>query len=390
MTLSTDAWEAMVRTATAPEVWLLLLPPAALVPVMAVHAAIRARLRHLRARARATDLLDAADLGEQGRPTARPLYAEFIDLYYVATFTTGAYVARSLLEARGALEWLPETLHALPDNLLIFAAITAVVKAVVLLVTRVAMRRMEVQADRILHLLFMGAYYLLALVLFLGFVFDAHPYAVLAPALLFAGIAGIGLKDLLANLFMSLYISFEPSINRGDWISLQGHDGRIVDIQMNHIKLMTLDREIILIPIRQVIGATVVNHTHHYARLGAETTCEGRHHAGQTLAFGVDYGSDPERVRQVAGEVVAAHPNVCGRPTPTVRFVDYAAYSLQFRVTYFIDDYRRHRQVTSDLHYALWTAFQQAGIRVPFPIVETRGGDGSGIVAAATTQELSP
>ena len=65
-------------------------------------------------------------------------------------------------------------------------------------------------------------------------------------------------------------------------------------------------------------------------------------------------------------------PTVLKQPPPLVRLTDYADFSINFTIRFFIADYAELEQIMSDVMYRLWYAFQREGITIPFPIRDVR------------------
>jgi small-conductance mechanosensitive channel len=78
----------------------------------------------------------------------------------------------------------------------------------------------------------------------------------------------------------------------------------------------------------------------------------------------VMWGADPEKVREVLLDAARNHDEVQGIPAPAVLFSGFGANSLDFELVCFVEDVERAARVKSDLHYAIFKLFDEAGLRM--------------------------
>ena len=92
---------------------------------------------------------------------------------------------------------------------------------------------------------------------------------------------GFGLQDIAKNFGSGLVLLFERSVQVGDFIEIDQHQGVVERIGARSITVRTLDNISVLVPNANLIGSQVRNwdHGHPLTRLH--------------LTVGVAYGSDP-------------------------------------------------------------------------------------------------
>ncbi|NUS22287.1 MAG: mechanosensitive ion channel, partial [Mesorhizobium sp.] len=90
------------------------------------------------------------------------------------------------------------------------------------------------------------------------------------------------------------------------------------------------------------------------------------------IAFGTNYDADPRLVCTLAAETAAAHPRAQKGKPPTCILTEFAEVGMKFSLTFWIADPDGMDKVKSDVMLALWDAFKQEGIRVPYPVREIR------------------
>lgn len=171
---------------------------------------------------------------------------------------------------------------------------------------------------------------------------------------------GFGLQSIVNNFVSGLILLFERPIKAGDWIVTASGEGVVKKISVRSTEVETFDRATIIIPNSELVASTVTNWTHKSA-LGRIT-----------VPIGVAYSSDPELVRETLLECARAHPFVVSYPEPFVVWTSFGASSLDFELRAFIADISRGIQVRTDLRFAIFRAFREKGIEIPFPQQDIR------------------
>jgi small-conductance mechanosensitive channel len=200
--------------------------------------------------------------------------------------------------------------------------------------------------------------------------FDLTGLAVLSGAI---GVGlGFGLQKVVSNLVSGVIILLDKSVKPGDVISLGDTFGWIESLGARYVSVVTRDGKEYLIPNEDLITGQVVNwsHSNEYVRID--------------LFFGTAYGDDPHVVRKVAIEaaysvkrVLRSHPAVCHITGFGDSSVDYI---LRFWIT---DPSEGLTNVRGNVYLALWDAFREHGISIPFPQREVKVLDGSVLATKA-------
>lgn len=244
----------------------------------------------------------------------------------------------------------------------IFIAIASFVG--VLLLTRVlqgALQRGPLAHSRIdsgiqnsLTTLFGYVGLVIAAVIALGVVgVDLSNLALIAGALS-VGI-GFGLQSIVNNFVSGLILLFERPIKVGDWIVTASGEGIVKKISVRSTEVETFDRSSIIIPNSELIASTVTNWTHKSA-LGRIK-----------IPVGVSYDADPEAVREILLDCANAHPMIVRYPEPFVIWDGFGASSLDFELRAFLSDISKGLQARSELRYAIFKAFKERGVEIPYP-----------------------
>jgi small-conductance mechanosensitive channel/CRP-like cAMP-binding protein len=176
-------------------------------------------------------------------------------------------------------------------------------------------------------------------------------------------IVGNATQDTLGNMFAGLALNTERPFQIGDWVTVGGHVGMIVDTTWRATRLRTKDEDYIVIPNSSIAKESIIN----FSRPTGKHGCH--------LSMGVSYDTPPNRARQVILDVLRETPQVGSNPSPMVYLVNYGDFAINFTIKFFIDDYALIDIVQSDVMDRLWYAFRREGISIPFPVRDMRQRD---------------
>ncbi|MBU0643590.1 MAG: mechanosensitive ion channel [Alphaproteobacteria bacterium] len=197
--------------------------------------------------------------------------------------------------------------------------------------------------------------------------FDLTGLAVLSGAI---GVGlGFGLQKVVSNLVSGVIILLDKSIKPGDVISLGDTFGWINTLGARYASITTRDGREFLIPNEDLITGQVVNwsHTNDFVRLD--------------IFFGTAYDDDPHQVRQIAIDAAKAVNRVLTTKPPVCHIVGFGDSSVDYILRFWISDPTGGlTNVRGDVYLALWDAFKEGGISIPFPQREVRVLEGSQLV----------
>lgn len=172
---------------------------------------------------------------------------------------------------------------------------------------------------------------------------------------------GFGLQKVVSNLVSGVIILLDKSIKPGDVISLGDTFGWISSLGARYVSVVTRDGKEYLIPNEDLITGQVVNwsHSNEFVRLD--------------IYFGTAYDDDPHEVRRIAIEAASGVDRVLTTRKPVCHIVGFGDSSVDYILRFWISDPTGGlTNIRGNVFLALWDAFKEHRISIPFPQREVR------------------
>lgn len=169
---------------------------------------------------------------------------------------------------------------------------------------------------------------------------------------------GFGLQKVVSNLFSGLLLLMDKSIEPGDVIELEnsGTFGWVHHMGARFTEIITRDNKSYLIPNEEFITQNVVNWSHGDKLIRLETD------------FGVHYDSNPHEVIRIARQAATVPDRVADTPAPVCWITEFGDSSINFSLRFWIKDAEAGvSNVKGQVLLALWDAFKENGIQIPYP-----------------------
>lgn len=182
----------------------------------------------------------------------------------------------------------------------------------------------------------------------------------LLPLIAGLGIAGAGIalamQGVLGNLVAGLTIIFTRPFQIGEYISIVGEEGEVVDISLFSTVLTHPDRSRVVLPNRKIVGEVL----HNYGNIRQ-----------LDLNVGVAYDTPLDAALAVVREVVTANPRVLRDPEPVIGVALLADSSISIAVRPWVrvNDFG---PAGAEINQALVLALGANDIRIALPQLEVR------------------
>ncbi len=264
-------------------------------------------------------------------------------------------VALTMGEMRLSL-WLVIKAVVVMTLLLALARLTAGASAASIRRNTAISPSMQVLAVKVLQMVLFGSAFFIGLK---SVGVDLTGLAVLSGAI---GVGlGFGLQKVVSNLVSGMIILLDKSIKPGDVISLGDTFGWIESLGARYVSVVTRNGKEYLIPNEDLITGQVVNwsHSNDFVRLD--------------IHFGAAYQDDPHKVRRIAIAAASKVTRVLNHKPPVCHITGFGDSSVDYILRFWISDPTGGlTNIRGNVFLALWDAFQENGISIPFPQREVR------------------
>ena len=185
---------------------------------------------------------------------------------------------------------------------------------------------------------------------------DADIGALVTTSAILSVVIGLALQESLSNIFAGLMLTIDHPFKAGDWIQVDGQEGKVLDSNWRSTRVHTRDDDIIYVPNSTMAKGNIMNLTDptpdHLVR----------------IQVGVDYSAPPNKVRSVLINVMLHVEGVKKDPAPDVYLVDFGDSAIKYELRYWLEDYDRRPRVDSEIRRGVWYHLKREGISIPFPI----------------------
>lgn len=169
-----------------------------------------------------------------------------------------------------------------------------------------------------------------------------------------AGLAiGMAFSGTLSNFAGGIMILIFRPYKVGDYVSAQGEEGIIHEIQIFNTIILTLDNKTIIIPNGAMANGNITNFTMQELRR-------------VDFVVGIGYGDDYKKAKEVLERFISEDDKILKDPAPFIGLGELAdsSVNITLRVWGKTDDYW-------DIHFKMnekiYTEFDQAGLNIPYP-----------------------
>jgi small-conductance mechanosensitive channel/CRP-like cAMP-binding protein len=203
--------------------------------------------------------------------------------------------------------------------------------------------------------LLLVAYFLVATIILRAYL-NLDVTSLVATSAVVSFVVGLASQDLLGSILSGIVIGVERPIVAGNWITIEGQEGRVIDITWRRTMIETRDGDTIILPNSQFMKLSIVNHT----------LPTSKHRV--TMKLGVHYRHPPNLVKQTIAAAARLCPHVLDNPAPTVFLEEFGDSAIVYRLNLWIDDFSLLEKVREQVNTLIWYQFKRAGIEIPFPI----------------------
>ena len=258
-------------------------------------------------------------------------------------------------------EWLPQIVHTylVPLGLKILAAVIVFLLGrwiIKLIKKRMANGLMSRHGDPTLHsflsnLVSVVLYFILiiSIISILG-INTSSLVALLASAGLEVGMSlGGTLQNFAGGVLIIMFRPFKV----GDFISAQGHEGRVNEIQIFNTHILTVDNKEVILPNGALATGVLTN----YSRQGTRRV---------DWTFSIAYGEDYDKAKAVLRRLCDEDQRILKSPEPFIELVKLNESSVDITVRAWVES-ADYWGVFFNMNEKVYKTFAQEGLNIPFP-----------------------
>ena len=163
----------------------------------------------------------------------------------------------------------------------------------------------------------------------------------------------LALKDSLGSIAGGIIILLTKRFETGDYVEINGDEGTVVQVDLMHTTLKTLDNRHVVIPNAVAVNSRIIDYSSEETRR-------------LDIVFQIGYGDDSEKAKQIILDAVNNHKMSLNEPEkPFARVTGFgdSAVDITLRVWCLRENYW---QLKFDLLEQIKKAFDENGISIPF------------------------
>jgi small-conductance mechanosensitive channel len=185
---------------------------------------------------------------------------------------------------------------------------------------------------------------------------DVDIGAVMTTSAILSVVVGLALQESLSNVFSGIMLTIDRPFKQGDWIEVDGKEGKVLDANWRSTRVLTRDDDIIYVPNSTMAKGNIVNLT--------DPTPE---HLCKKM-IGIEYSAPPNKVRNVLVDVMTHVDGVIATPAPDVHISEFDDHAINYELRFWIIEYDRRVKIEAEIMRSVWYRLKRENIQIPYPI----------------------
>ena len=167
---------------------------------------------------------------------------------------------------------------------------------------------------------------------------------------------GFGIKEVFSNFVSGLWLLFEGSVRPGEVLMI---DGDPCEVRRLGLRATLLWRD------RDNAELLIPNQTF-FTEAATTYTASDRMRRSQVMV-GAAYRHDPTAVIALLEATARTVPRVLAEPAPKALVLGYGDSAINYALRFWITNPLTNAGISSEVNQAIWHAFREQGIEIPFP-----------------------
>ncbi|MFN3636868.1 MAG: mechanosensitive ion channel family protein [Chloroherpetonaceae bacterium] len=163
-------------------------------------------------------------------------------------------------------------------------------------------------------------------------------------------------QDTIANIIAGVIIAIDQPFRVGDRIQLP--NGTLADVQiigLRSTRILDFDNNYLVVPNSELVKSTLVNFAY------------PTHKVRVLVPFTLPFGTDTEKVREIALQLMKSHRFVVNDPPPALQAMRITELGIEMRLACFVEDFVQRFDTEIELREQLHRALTEQGIQLAVP-----------------------
>ena len=168
-------------------------------------------------------------------------------------------------------------------------------------------------------------------------------------------VLGLALQDSLGNIFSGVALLFEQPIRLGDWVDIDGQQGKVVEVNWRAVHLLTSDGDLLVVPNSELGKKCFTN-------LSRPEETHIRH-----LALHFSLNDPPNAVKEALEQTAREIEGVLLDPPPKAQVASYNDSSITYDLEFACANYGTGGGLAEQLLRRIWYVARREGLTIPLP-----------------------
>ena len=224
-------------------------------------------------------------------------------------------------------------------------------RTLTVLIGAVMMQRVG-HTGRLLQDLLGAVIFLIAIIAALAYVLDLPVKGVLATSGALAIIVGLALQSTLSDVFSGIVLNTTKPYQIDDWISIDGTEGRVIDIDWRATRLQTSQGSMAVIPNSLAAKAKIINFSRPSNMFGVAVSVQVSPHAR------------PNTVIDALERAMQGCRPLLDNPSPSVALKSSSSAGTEYEISGFVSSMDQKRSVRNQLFDLAYRHLQASGVNL--------------------------
>ena len=222
-------------------------------------------------------------------------------------------------------------------------------RTLTVLIGAVMMQRVG-HTGRLLQDLLGAVIFLIAIIAALAYVLELPVKGVLATSGALAIIVGLALQSTLSDVFSGIVLNTTKPYQLDDWISIDGTEGRVTDIDWRATRLQTAQGSMAVIPNSLAAKAKIINFSRPSDIFGVSISLQLSPHAR------------PNTVIEALERAMQGCRQLLSKPAPSVSLKSSSSAGMEYEISGFVESMDQKRMVRNQLFDLAYRHLHACGV----------------------------